>query len=404
MKIVYFNYLYDLYGVSIGSTIKAKELLTELSQCGHDVQIYWRKKQPAGSGNNSKVGLKQKIKNMLLKHVHDPKHFLLHNLKYIPEEFKILSREKPDLIISRLDLYVFSALLLAKIKKIPLIIEADAPCVYESKNFHSQYWGVSRLAEKVERMNLLNSDTNFCVSNKLYDYFTSQGVPEEKMHVITNGADTQRFRPLESSTEVRDKYNLQGKTVIGFVGSFHYWHGVDNLVNVIKGSIDTNKDTAFVLVGQGGPMKSTLEKYIQENQLQDRVILTGYISYEDIPKYISAMDIVLAPYPNLDFFYYSPVKVYEYMACAKPVVTTAIGQIAEIITDKENGLLCRPDNLKDILDNVRTLVENPELRERIGNNARRTIEANYSWHQKAMELSALCDQVLNAHQNKHNNC
>ena len=115
------------------------------------------------------------------------------NLKYFIKEYKILQREKPDLIIARLELYLFSAVLLARLKGIPIIVEADAPCVYEARKFHPEYWYVPKLAEAIERMNLHYSSSNFCVSNQARDYFIRRGLATEKMSVITNGADLDKF-------------------------------------------------------------------------------------------------------------------------------------------------------------------------------------------------------------------
>ena len=393
MKIVYFNYLYDLYGSSIGSTRKAELLMSELAKLGNDVKIFWMKKQ-AQTSNSLKTTTHNFLKKRFAKFVHDPKLFLL-NIKYIIKEYQILKREKPDLIISRLDLYLFSSLFLAKLMKIPIIIEADCPAVYEARQFQKEYWNIPYLVEYIEKMNLQKSDISICVSNSAKDYFVDKGVSESKIRVIANGADIDRFHPLVDSCKVLNKYKSDGKIIVGFVGSFHFWHGVENLIEVIKKILESNENTVFLMVGDGGPMKSTIEDFVNKENFQKRVIMTGYINYEEMPEYISAMNIVLAPYPGLDFFYYSPVKIFEYMACGKPVVTTRIGQIAEIIENGENGVLCEPDNIQEICLNLLELIKNKELRSSIGKNARETISSNYTWRKKALEFSNICKQLVN---------
>lgn len=394
MKIVYFNYLYDIYGVSIGSTIKAKELLSELQKIGHEVKIYWRKRQPENS-NGFKKKTKNLLKKRLAKYLHDLKQ-LLSNVKYIFEENKILTKEKPDLIIARLDLYLFSAILLSKLRGIPIIIEADAPCVYEAREFHPEYLRIGGLDKIIEKINLKYSNLNFCVSNEARDFFSKYGISPKRLPVITNGANTERFFSGQNRSVIRNRFQLNGKIVVGFVGSFHYWHGIDNLKALIHRTLALNDKTIFMLVGDGGPMKSVLDDYINEEKLQNRVVSTGYVPYHEIPEYISAMDLVLAPYPNLRLFYYSPVKIFEYMACEKPIVTTEIGQIAEIITDGYNGFLCKPDNIDAMFNKVTTLVGNPTLRKRIGRNARKTIIQHHSWRKKAVQLSEICEDVISA--------
>ena len=122
--------------------------------------------------------------------------------------------------------------------------------------------------------------------------------------------------------------------------------------------------------------------------------MTGYIPPSEIPNYISAMDIVVAPYPELKFFYYSPVKIFEYMACQKPVLTTNIGQISEIITDGENGVLCKPDDSDELLNKLLQLIEDREKRKKIGLNARKTIVDSHTWSIKAAAWSDYCTSVV----------
>lgn len=392
MKIVYFSYLYDLFGISIGSTIKAIELLRGLESLGHEVKIHWRKSQPRNTGTNGSVVQQSFIKKQLARFLHDPKQ-LLSNLKYLPEEMRILSQEKPDVLITRLDLYLFSSLLAARMTKLPVILEADAPCVYESRTFHGEFKGIPGLAEAIESWNLRSADASFCVSNAARDHFLEKRKAPDSLKVISNGVDLDRFSPGRGE-EIRSSLGIADKIVVGFVGSFHYWHGVDNLAEVVKRSIAENPDIHFLLIGQGGPMQDMLRKALSENDVHNKVTFTGYIEHDRIPDHVAAMDIVLAPYPQLDFFYYSPVKVYEYMACGKPVITTRTGQLAELIADGQNGFLTEPGALSDILDHISKLSRDKEARERIGKEARKLIEASHSWNHKARELEKICQQVI----------
>src|SRR5262245_7386888 len=131
MKIVYFNYLYDLYGASIGSTIKGVKLMEALQHCGHEVKIYWRKDQPAANGA---AGTKALARRFLKKHLetvlHEPNQ-IFSNLRHLYEEYRILQEEKPDLVVARLDVYMLSAVALAKKLNVPLVLEVDSPEVYE---------------------------------------------------------------------------------------------------------------------------------------------------------------------------------------------------------------------------------------------------------------------------------
>lgn len=406
MKIAYFNYLYDLYGASIGSTIKGLKLMEALRACGHEVKIYWRKDQPSANGH-SEIRVQSPSRRFVARHlsrfVHEPNQ-LLSNLRYLREEKRLLAQDRPDLLIARLDLYLFSAVKLAQQQRLPLVLEVDSPEAYEFRTFYSKYWRMPHVLESIEAYNIQNADACITVSNKLADYFQTHGVTKERMHVISNGADLSKFNPNLSGAEVREKYGLQGAVVIGFIGSFHFWHGVDNLIALIKAAVAANAAVKFLMVGDGGAMKPQLQKFVAENNLAQRVILTGHVAHDEVGKHVAAMDIVLAPYPPLEFFYYSPVKIYEYMACGKPVLSSRLGQIQEIINDGVNGFLSNPGDNADYSRKLARLIDDAELRQRVGAEAYRTIAAQHTWEHKARAWSEICERVLRKyHENGRTN-
>jgi len=392
MKIDYFNYLYDLEGISIGSYIKGLELMNALDARGHLVKKYWRLKSESIEGESSNSA-RQFLKIHLHRYLHESNQ-IFKNIKFYREESGILNIDNPDILIARLESYLFSPLIHVKKRDMPFIVEADSPVVYELDNFGPKYVRIPHLAEKLEADFVKRADMAFCVSNTLKEYFVRRGVPEEKLRVITNGADLKRFNPDISSIEIAERYNLKDKVVVGFVGSFHYWHGVDQLIDLVRGLILEFDDVSFLLVGSGGPMAGELKDFIQRENLTDRIILTGHVPHDLVPKYISAMDIVLAPYPDLEFFYYSPVKIFEYMACGKAVVSSKIGQIAEVIEDGIDGILCVPGDTIAMKEVVKGLVLNREKRLSMGAAASKKIKRSYSWQKKAEELEGLCMEVL----------
>jgi glycosyltransferase involved in cell wall biosynthesis len=278
--------------------------------------------------------------------------------------------------------------------KIPHIVEADSPAAYEVRHFYPEHLRHPDLMECIELKMIQHADRAFCVSNQLKSHFVSRGIDEEKICVITNGVDVSRFNPEIPCRFVQEKYHLQKKTVIGFVGSFHYWHGVENLMRLIDAIISSDSSIVFMMVGHGGALKSDLDRFIKEKKFEDRVFCTGFVPHKEVPAYINAMDIVVAPYPPLEFFYYSPVKIYEYLACGKPVVTTRIGQIAELIENRKTGFLCEPDDTKALIEAVRGLIRNREMRAAVGRKAAQFISRNHTWKHKARQLSALCEEVL----------
>ncbi len=395
MKILYFNYMYDLWGVSLGSTIKAIELMKALGDFGHEVKVMWRREQENfNNGNHVPRKPPSKMKQAVAKWLHEPNQ-ILNNLKFYWEEKQILKKEQPDLLISRLEAYTISSILLANKMGIPVIVEADGPVAYEKMNFQDQFWTHQRLVDYFEVAALKNCALSFTVSHQLKHYFMNKGVPGDTIHVIPNGADPDRFRPDLPCEDVKQKYQLWDHLVIGFVGSFHYWHGVENLIRIIEATVQKHHRVKFLMVGDGGPLKQSLGEFISSNGLAGKVHLTGLVKHQEIPRYIAAMDIVLAPYPRLKFDYYSPVKLYEYLSSGRAVVSSRMGQIGEVIRDGENGFLCEPDDISAMTRKITTLIESPELIQRVGAQARADVLQHYTWKKRGQQLAALCEQVVN---------
>ncbi len=397
MKIVYFNYLYDLYGASLGSTRKGELLMAGLSGLGHDVKLYWMKNQAGTGAEAGQVSVRSKIREMLkrrfARYVHNPKRFA-ENFLYFPREYRIIKTEKPDLVIYRLTNYQFSCLTAAKLLDVPVIIEADAPNMYEERVFETQYWQPPWIGTFIETAVINHAVAGVCVSNVAAQYFRSNGVLENKLHVISNGADVDIYRQAEKTSDVRNTLGLGDRICIGFIGTFHQWHGVDNLSYLIHETVKKYPNVVFLMVGGGGPAQKSLEKYVDENQLADHLIFTGYVPFKQVADYLVAMDIVLAPYPKLSMFHYSPMKLFEYMAAGKAVIASRVGQIAEIINDGENGILCEPDNTSQMVQKLSELLNSPSRRIEIGEKARRTIEAEHTWEIKAKQWEELCHRAV----------
>jgi len=397
MKIVYFNYMWDLWGASIGSTIKALEILNALSKCGHEIKMHWMRddfSQEAGpkSGQQSNT-LRDFVKKYFSRYLHEPSQ-VLKNIGSIKQEINILNEEKPDLVISREQSYIYSPARVAKKINIPYLIEIDSPGAYEQITFQTYYRNTKWLVNYIEIQHIKAGKTAFTVSNKLKEFFVKKGISKDLVSVIPNGANPQIFSPEISNDLIKEKYDLHNCVVVGFVGSFIFWHGIENLLTVIERTLKKFDNVEFLMVGKGGPLEHLITKFIDDHNLKDKVLLTGYVLHNEVPAYISAMDIVLAPYPDLDFFYYSPVKVYEYMSCGKAVIATKIGQIAEIIEDQKTGFLTKPNDIEQIIHLISELIENDKLREDVGHAARKEILEKHTWDRRGKKLSDLCESCV----------
>jgi glycosyltransferase involved in cell wall biosynthesis len=122
--------------------------------------------------------------------------------------------------------------------------------------------------------------------------------------------------------------------------------------------------------------------------LSNRVIFTGSVPHDQIPAYLAAIDVAVAPYPALEDYYYSPLKLFEYMAMRRPVVASAIGQIAEVVDHQQNGWLYPPGDIDALRDALMLLATDPDLRDNLGVRARADVVAQHTWAQNAERLLA----------------
>ncbi|MFQ5706565.1 MAG: glycosyltransferase family 4 protein [bacterium] len=379
MKIVYFNYLYDSHQDSVGAAVHVKQFVGAMQACGQDIKPYNLNPAPFAAAGDSSLWarIRQVLKSRLKRYVGQLNQ-LLRNAQLFVREWGILSREKPDVLLVRYNMLNFTAPIVAKVKRVPVVLEVNSPHALERKKLVKDVWQLPWIPFLTEWLNIRLSDRVITVSNALKEYYLEKRVPADKIFVIPNGVDIEKFSPKIKSLPIRKKFGFDDKVVLGFVGSFHYWHGVENLLQLMERTLNKYNNIAYLLVGDG-PLKKQAEALVKSKKWEKDVIFTGYVLHEEVPSHVAAMDIVLAPYPHMDFFYFSPLKLYEYLSAGKAVIASAIGQIAEVIEDGRNGFLYDPEHPGQFVEKTCELIEDGDLRERLGREGRKTILKSYTW-------------------------
>ncbi|MGH7600265.1 MAG: glycosyltransferase family 4 protein [bacterium] len=301
-----------------------------------------------------------------------------------------------DLIYERYSLFSCAGIRLARELDVPHILEVNAPLAYEQEKMRGLE--TKELARETERRIFCGTDRVIAVSGRLQEYAISCGVPESRIHVLPNAVDPQRFAPVrrrpatQRDKTVRAQYQLDGKHVIGFVGSLKPWHGTETLFEAFRRLHATATNTHLLIVGDG-PGREELEKYAHTHGLDGAITFTGNVSYDDIPQYLAAIDIAVAPYVANENFYYSPIKIFEYMAMGKPVVAGRIGQVEEVITDGETGLLFEPGNIGQLTAALAKLVEDSQLCRRLGEEAKTWVLRERTWENNAQQVVEIAKGV-----------
>ncbi len=319
----------------------------------------------------TKTRIKQELRNQL------------YNLVLFEETFKYFQENTVDFIYERYSLFAFAGIKLARELKVPHILEVNAPLAYEQEKMRGLE--MKNLALVSERRIYRETDCVFVVSQELKNYVISCGVPEERITVLPNGVDPKRFVSASDGNRIREKFGLTGKRTIGFVGSLKSWHGTDMLC---KAFYETRKQTAnaHLLIVGDGPERNTLENYVSKYDLQKAVTFTGKIPYPEIPEYIAAMDITVAPYIPNDNFYFSPIKIFEYMAMGKPVVAGRIGQVEDLLIEGKNGLMFPPGDTLALTNILVKLVNDPDSCKEMGGHGKNWVLAERTWDRNGAEV------------------
>lgn len=283
----------------------------------------------------------------------------------------------PDLIYERHALFHTAGVELASALGVPRLLEVNAPLVEEQ----ARYRGL-RLrseAEAAERQSFHGADLVIAVSDAVREHVLSQGVDERRLMVEPNGVDTALFRATHGAGDaVRARWELEDKVVIGFVGSFKAWHGMDFLLDAFALIAPRYPSARLLAVGNGPMLEAARARVVREG-LADRVTFTGDIPHVEVPAHLAAMDMTVAPYLAQPGFYFSPLKIVESLAAARPVVAPRLGQIENLIVDGETGLLYPPDDLAACVTHITKLLGDAALRLKMGQRAANQAQRDWDW-------------------------
>lgn len=294
-----------------------------------------------------------------------------------------LAREGPfDLVYERYSLWSFAGMEYAFEAGVPGLLEVNAPLVDEQARYRGLVDRVS--AEQVAERVLGAATAVVAVSREIATYLEGYPAVRGRVHVVPNGVNPERFRPaLEPLSPASP-----GTFTVGFVGSLKPWHGLAVLVEAFARLHERAPCTRLLIVGDG-PEKENLVSAVSSHGVADAVQFSGAVAPDDVPRLLASMDVGVAPYPELDQFYFSPLKVYEYMAAGLAIVSSRIGQLVDLIEDGVTGLLCPPGDATALAAALNRVRVEPDLRKRLGQAARAAVLRDHTWDAIARRILAL---------------
>lgn len=311
---------------------------------------------------------------------------LVMNNRFAEEAQRALGGRPISFVYQRYSLNNFTGARLAVDQEVPFVLEYNGSEIWMSRN-----WGTpleyEALSTQIEMANFAVADVIVVVSQPMADELTARGIAAAKILVNPNGVEPERYSPAIDGGAVRRRYGLDGKTVIGFIGTFGPWHGAEVLARafaeLLRQTPAYRESVRLLMIGDGVRMPD-VKQALEQGGVMDAAVLAGIVPQSEGPAYLAAADILASPHvPNPDGtpFFGSPTKLFEYMAMGKGIVASDLDQVGEILEHGRAAQMVTPGDVASLVDGLRALLEDPARRNQLGAVARQMAVERHSWHQ-----------------------
>jgi glycosyltransferase involved in cell wall biosynthesis len=295
--------------------------------------------------------------------------------------FQGTRRSPPDFVYERYSLASVAGRILACRLGVPHLLEVNAPLADEEARYRGLRLG--RLTRWIEGWLMRGADRVFVVSTALEAHARRLGVRPERIVVLPNAVDPNWFHAAREGDEARARIGLDGGVVVGFAGSLKPWHGVHRLVRAV--ALASPRTSIELLVIGEGPEREALARLAATCGITGRVRFTGPVAHESVGAYLAACDILCAPYEPADDFYFSPLKIAEYLAVGRPVVASAVGSLRETLDEDRGAVLVPPGDEEALANALVDLALDPVRRAALGRVA--ATSAGPTWSDVASRVA-----------------
>ena len=312
---------------------------------------------------------------------------------------QVIENENPDILHAHSpSLNGLAALRAGKKHNIPVVYECrafweDAAVDHgTSKEGGLRY----RLTRALETRVFQRADAVTTICEGLKRDISNRGITTDKITVIPNAVDIDRFKMNgERNPELAAELDLNGKLVLGFIGSFYAYEGLLLLVSAMPSILERHSDTRLLLVG-GGPQDQAIRSLVNELNLQNAVIFTGRVPHDEVNDYYDLVDIFVYPRRHMRLTdLVTPLKPLEAMAQGKLVIASDVGGHKELVLDGENGCLFKADSRDSLATTALNLMDQRERWDELKRKGRRFVEEERNWKKSVSNYTRVYERLLN---------
>lgn len=293
---------------------------------------------------------------------------------------RLLTEQGPfDLIYERHSLWAYAAAEYGLRTGTPMVLEVNAPLIEEQSLYRelANRTGAEAASRRCHRAASLVA----CVSAGVAEYSLQQGAIQSRIQIVPNGVRTDRFLAATRGLYPDTVFTL------GFVGTLRPWHAVNDLIDAYAIVRSRGVNIRLLVVGDG-PQRDILTQ--QAASLPESVARgiewVGAVSPELIPAYLARMDVAVAPYASAGACYFSPLKLFEYMAAGLPIVAANAGQLDEVLEEAVTALLYEPGDVRSLANAIQRVHDDPSLAARMGEAARTEARLHHGWDRRVESM------------------
>jgi len=282
---------------------------------------------------------------------------------------------------------IFSGYLFSLIKRTPFILEIRdlwPAAIVELGVLKNKF--IISVLEAIELFFYRRADKIVVVTRSFKENLISRGIDAEKIEVITNGVDINFFKNKFQNKELLEKYNLEDKFIVEYIGAHGLSQALDKIIYAAE-KLKEYEDIHFVFVGEGAEKEKIMD--LSEELELNNITFISQKPKEMMPEFYNIADICLVPLKDVELFEtFIPSKIFEIMACEKPIVASLSGETKSILDEAQSAVTVEPENIDQIAAAILEIKNNPQIAEEMGKKGREFVVENYS-------RSSLADKYLN---------